>query len=421
MTAPATANELATELKAQALARANARSGNDALGPMREQARALLEDTPFPGPKHERWKYTSLRALEAGHLKAPAPTQQPVEVPPDLGFARLVFVNGHFHEALSTLPDTAGLQVLRLNGEHEARLSDAPASPFAWLNGAALEDGLLLRVAARTQLESPIHVLHIGESGEPACCDMRIRLEAGEQSEITLIEEYAGNGPIFTNAVTEIESAPASRVMHYRLQHEAPACLHIGSLILQLAKDSHIRSEQFMSGSTLRRNEVQAQLNEPGAELELNGAFIGRGSNHADNQVCVEHRAPHCTSRQVYKGMAGDKARLVFNGRIYIHPGAKDSSADLSNNNLLLSNSAEIDTKPELEIYNDDVICSHGTTVGQMDALQLFYLRSRGISEPEAQRMLGIGFINELLLALPHESIADWARPWLASEVTEAE
>lgn len=421
MSSPATAYELATELKAQALARAEARQQDDALAPMREQARALLEETPFPGPKHERWKYTSLRPLEAGHLKTAANARQPVEVPPDLGFARLVFVNGHFHPASSTMPDTRGLEVLRLNGEHQAPISDAPASPFAWLNGAALEDGVLLRLAPGVQLDTPIHVLHIGEAGEPACCDMRIRLEAGEQSEITLVEEYAGGGPAFTNAVTEIEAGQASRVLHYRLQHEAPASLHIGSLILQLAKDSQIRSDQFMSGSAMRRNEVQAQLNEPGAELELNGAFIGRSSNHADNQICVEHLAPHCTSRQIYKGMAGDKARLVFNGRIYIHTGARGSRADLSNNNLLLSNSAEIDTKPELEIYNDDVICSHGTTVGQMDALQLFYLRSRGISEAEAQRMLGIGFINELLLALPHESIADWARPWLASEVTEAE
>jgi Fe-S cluster assembly protein SufD len=416
------ANELATELKAQALAQANARAENDdALRALRERARALLEKTGFPGPKNERWKYTSLRALEAGHLKAPANQDLKVELPEALGFARVVFVNGRFDADLSTLPEIGGLELIRLNGEQEASISEAPASPFAWLNGAALSDGLLLRVAPGQRIEQPIHVLHVGEAGEPASCHMRLRLEAGEQSEVTLVEEYAGNGPILTNTVTEIEAAPASRVQHYRLQHEAVASLHIGSLILNLAKDSAVRSDQFMSGTTLRRNEVQAQLNAPGADLELNGAFIGRGKTHTDNQICVEHRAPHCTSRQVFKGMAGDSARLVFNGRIYIARGAKGTSADLSNQNLLLSTGAEIDTKPELEIYNDDVLCSHGTTVGQMDALQLFYLRSRGISEETAQRMLGIGFINELLLGLPHEAIADLARPWLASEVTEAE
>lgn len=417
-----TANERARELKSQALAQAQDRAGhNDALHELRDQARARLEAADFPEPRNERWKYTSLRPLDDGHLKAPANQDLKVELPESLGYARMVFVNGRFDADLSTLPDTPGLDVIRLDGEQEVPLSDAPASPFAWLNGAVLNDGLLLRVARGTRIDTPIHVVHAGEDREAASCHMRLRLEAGEQSEVTLVEEYAGRGPLLTNAVTEIEAGAASRVQHYRLQHEAVASLHIGSLILNLARDSAIRSDQFMSGTTLRRNEVQAQLNEPGAELELNGAFIGRGKTHTDNQICVEHRAPHCTSRQVYKGLAGDSAREVFNGRIYIAPGAKGSSADLSNNNLLLSTGAEIDTKPELEIYNDDVLCSHGTTVGQLDALQLFYLRSRGISEEQAQRMLGIGFINELLLALPHETIAERVRPWLASEVTEAE
>lgn len=422
MSTPSPQTELATELKAQALALANARAGeNDALRPLRALARAHLEEARFPERKNERWKYTSLHALKAGHLTAPATAGQPGVTLADFGFPRLVFVNGAFNTELSVLPTEAGLEVIRMNGEHEAALSDAPASPFAWLNGAALRDGVLLRVAPGKTLEQPVHVLHVGESDTTSSCQARLRLELGENSEATLVEQYSGRGPVLTNAVTEIVAGPASRATHYRLQNEADDSLHIGSLIIQQQRDSRVRSYQFMGGSTLRRNEVQAQLEEPGAELVLNGAFIGRGSSHTDNQICVEHRAPHCTSHQVYKGMAGDKARLVFNGRIHIHPGAAGSSADLSNNNLLLSTGAEIDTKPELEIYNDDVICSHGTTVGQMDALQLFYLRSRGIDHDEAKRMLGIGFINELLLALPHERIAEWTRPWLATEVTEAE
>lgn len=413
--------DLATELKAQALSLANARSETqDALAPLRATARAHLEETPFPHKKSERWKYTSLHPLKKGHLTGPADGET-VPVLTDFGFPRLVFVNGVFSADLSTLPDDDAVEVVRLDGERDVPLSEEPLSPFAWLNGAALRDGVCLRVRRGKKTDRPVHILYVATGESEGTCQARLRVELEDQAEASVIEQYSGNGPVLTNAVTEIAAGPASRLVHYRLQDEAAESLHIGTLVIEQQRDSHVESYQLMGGNTLRRNDVQAILAEPGANLELNGVFIGRNAAHIDNQICVEHRAPHCTSHQLYKGMAGDKARLVFNGRIHIHPGAKGTSADLSNKNLLLSNGAEIDTKPELEIYNDDVSCSHGTTVGQMDPIQLFYLRSRGIDEEEALRMLGIGFVNELLLALPEESIAEWARPWLAREVVEAE
>jgi Fe-S cluster assembly protein SufD len=411
---------LATELKAQALALANARmQANDQLAGLREQARAHLEQIDFPHRKTERWKYTSLHKLKDGHLTNAANGPAQTELP-DFNMPRLVFINGVFEESLSTLPDDEALEVVRLNGDNAVPLSEEPLSPFAWLNGAAVQDGLCLRIK-KGQRAEPIHVVFAASGDEPSCCQARLRVELGEQSEASVIEHYTGQGPVLTNAVTEISAAPASRLVHYRLQDEKADSLHVGTVVIEQQRDSHVESYQLMAGNQLRRNDIQAILKEPGANLELNGAFIGRERAHIDNQINVEHRAPHCTSHQLYKGMAGDKARLVFNGRIHIHPGAEGTSADLSNKNLLLSNGAEIDTKPELEIYNDDVTCSHGTTVGQMDPLEMFYLQSRGIRYEQARRMLGIGFINELLLALPEQTIAEWARPWLAEEVTEAE
>lgn len=219
--------------------------------------------------------------------------------------------------------------------------------------------------------------------------------------------------------MTRYNVSANAQLTHYRLSAEATESLHVGLLEFVQHRDSRVESFQFMQGCCLRRNDVHAIMAESGADLSMKGIFLARGQTHIDNQVCVEHRVPHCTSDQVYKGMAGETGQGVFNGRIHIHEGAKGTNAELSNNNLLLNPGAEIDSKPELEIYNDDVKCAHGTTVGQMDALQLFYLRSRGIEEHAAKRMLAEGFVNELVQAMPHDSVRDWAAPWLAAGLTE--
>ena len=161
-------------------------------------------------------------------------------------------------------------------------------------------------------------------------------------------------------------------------------------------------------------------MNKSGAELNMKGIFVVRDNSHVDNQMCVEHAVPNGESDQNFKGLAGERGKAVFNGRIHIHPGASGTNAGLSNKNLLLNPGAEINTKPELEIYNDDVKCAHGTTVGQLDAMQQFYLQSRGIPAAEAKRMLSLGFVNELLMTLPHEKVAQWATPWLEAELTHA-
>ena len=415
---------LAQKLAAQAhgLAEQTATS-SDALSAWRQAALAQLTRLPFPSKKTEQWKYTSLMALDADHLATQAPDQANAPALPEpLAPWRLVLINGRFHADLSQLPPQ-GVSLTRLDGSAEAPLSiaeDALRTPFAWLNSAALQDGLLLTVADGVALDAPIEVLLLGSADVASHCHTRLRLQLGAGSRATLIERYVGQGPVLTNAVTEITTGENSDLVHYRLQAEAADTLHIGSLILAPGRDSRATSFQLMQGNALRRNDVRVLMTHSGASASLNGIFVGRGSTHTDNQVCIEHRVPHAFSDQLFKGMAGDKARLVFNGRIHIFAGAKGTNAELSNKNLLLSPGAEVDTKPELEIYNDDVKCSHGTTCGQLDAQALFYLRSRGIAEPAAKRMLAFGFVNELLSALPDEAVVEWARPWLERALTEA-
>jgi Fe-S cluster assembly protein SufD len=242
----------------------------------------------------------------------------------------------------------------------------------------------------------------------------------GTGSRMTLIEQYLGRGPVLTNAVTAIETRDNAHLSHYRLQSEARDSLHIGTLLLRQSGVSRIDSYQLMAGNRLRRNDVRAFIDKSGAELNMNGIFVARDRTHIDNQLCVEHRVPDCTSNQVYRGLAGEKGKAILNGRIHIHPGASGTLAELSNKNLLLNPGAEIYTKPELEIYNDDVKCAHGATVGQLDAGQQFYLQARGVPLAEAKRMLSLGFVNELVMGLPDQTVADWAQPWLAGELGQS-
>ncbi|WP_111655832.1 Fe-S cluster assembly protein SufD [Isoalcanivorax indicus] len=421
------AEPLAVTLAAQAIALANAAARDDALAAWREQARKQLADNVFPDKRTEQWKYTRLTALDNGHLahSAAAASEKdlPFDLPAPLAPHRLVLINGRYQPGLSN-PPAEGLRLTRLDGSENAPLTvidDSLRTPFAWLNSAALEDGLVLTVPDGVTLDAPIEVLLVSCGDTPSVCHPRLRLHVGAGSRATLIERYIGTGAVLTNAVTELFSGIGGDLVHYRLQAEAPEALHIGTLVINPGRDSRAHSFQLMQGSALRRNDVRVLLDGSGAHVGLNGIFVGQGKTHTDNQICVEHRTPHASSEQVFKGMAGDQAKLVFNGRIHIFEGARGTRAELSNKNLLLTDGAEINTKPELEIYNDDVKCSHGSTCGQLDAQALFYLRSRGIPGDEAKRMLAFGFVNELLSALPDAAVAEWARPWLEGALTVTE
>ncbi|EKF75683.1 ABC transporter permease [Alcanivorax hongdengensis A-11-3] len=396
------ANDLALALKTQALASARRLGGEgDAL--------AALEATRFPERKTERWKYTSVQALADGHLNAVAAgdLRQPL---PALSESVVTINNGEL--VTSSLPDGVTLH-------HNAPAVAGLETPFAVYNSAVAR-AVVLEVAANTRIEQPIHVQIQAASDAPAHCNPRVIVKLNNGAEATVIEHYHGEGQALTNAVTALITADNAHLTHYRLQGEAASTLHIGTLIIDQQGISQVDSYQLMTGNRLRRNDVHALVGKSGAELTMKGIFVVRDKSHVDNQLCVEHRVPDCQSDQNFKGLAGENGKAVFNGRIHIHEGAKGTNAELSNKNLLLNVGAEINTKPELEIYNDDVKCAHGTTVGQLDATQQFYLQSRGIPAAEAKRMLSLGFVNELLMALPHETVAEWARPWLEAELTHA-
>ncbi|MDF1724012.1 MAG: Fe-S cluster assembly protein SufD [Alcanivorax sp.] len=397
------ASDLAIDLKAQALANARRHSSDgDAL--------TDLEAASFPERKTERWKYTSLQALADGHLNAVAngEIRQPL---PALSEFVVTINNGQLQG--STLP--AGV-----NLHHDAPAVNGLQTPFATYNGAVCGQPVVLEVAANTRIEQPIHVQIQSASEAPAHCNPRVIVKLNAGAEATVIEHYHAEGQALTNAVTALITADNATLTHYRLQGEQANTLHIGTLIIDQQGVGKVDSYQLMTGNRLRRNDVRALVNKSGAELNMKGIFVVRDKSHVDNQLCVEHAVPNCQSDQNFKGLAGESGKAVFNGRIHIHPGASGTNAELSNKNLLLNPGAEINTKPELEIYNDDVKCAHGTTVGQLDAGQQFYLQSRGIPAAEAKRMLSLGFVNELLMALPDAAVTEWAQPWLEAELTHA-
>lgn len=405
---------LAHELNQQISSLADQAHKGAELAALRSASRALLAAKLLPEKFSEAWKYTKLRALEDGHLQQQTPAASAPENLPVFGEqAPLVIVNGRLPD---TLPHWPGVTLSRL--DHSA--SQLGDTTFALLNGATLEQGVKLSVANNAQPDALLHVIFYSSGATPSHHNTRLVIELGEGSRLQLVEQYLGQGPVLTNAVTEITAHANSELVHCRLQAESADSLHIGQLLMRQQRSSRIHSFQFMSAAKLKRNDVKVLLDGEGAELSMAGAFIATDKGHVDNQVCVEHRVPHCVSTQSYKGIAGDTGRAIFNGRIHILPGATKTNADLSNKNLLLSLGAEIDSKPELEIYNDDVKCSHGTTIGQIDPVMRFYLQSRGIDADSAQRMLSIGFIQEELNKLPFAEVAEWVSQWLGQAVTEA-
>lgn len=400
MSLPST--NLALDLKTQTLASARRLAGDGA-------NLAALEAISFPERKTERWKYTSLQALADGHMNAVASGElsQPL---PALSEYVVTVTNGVLTG--STLPDGVSLA-------QDSPTVNGLETPFALYN-SAVATPVVLEVAANTRIEQPIHVQIQSASDAPAHCNPRLVVKLNNGAEATVIEHYHAEGQALTNAVTALITADNAKLTHYRLQGEQATTLFIGTLVIDQQGTSTVDSYQLMTGNRLRRNDVHALVGKSGAELNMKGIFVVRDKSHVDNQICVEHSVPNCESDQNFKGLAGENGKAVFNGRIHIHPGASGTNAELSNKNLLLNTGAEINTKPELEIYNDDVKCAHGTTVGQLDPIQQFYLQSRGIPAAEAKRMLSLGFVNELLMSLPHEKVTEWATPWLEAELVHA-
>ena len=277
-----------------------------------------------------------------------------------------------------------------------------------------------IRVPANTTIEEPIHLVFISDTGaRPHVSHPRSLVLAGAGSRTTIIETHAGilGGIYLSNAITEVILDEGATVEHYKVQNETETAFHVALLSVRQGRDSRFSAHSVALGSSIARHEVKVALEAPGAEVVLNGLYMPRGEQHLDNPTTIEHVAPQCTSRELYKGVVDGRGRGVFDGRIVVRPGAMKTDASLTNKNLLLSESAEADTRPRLEIFADDVKCAHGAAVGQLDQDAVFYLRSRGIPDAAARGLLTYAFANEMLGLIRVEPLRSHVERLVASRL----
>ena len=414
----------------------NARlSGNGGgwAGELRRRAMERFRHLGFPSTRHEEWKYTSLEPLRKACLRTPDASGGAV--------ARGRFdAEGWERYALTfpwdganAGPDGGGDDrfIGRLATAMEGRLpwveahlghhADYDGHALRALNTAFLEDGGAVRLGPGQVLERPVQLAfaavpeHV--SGRIVHPRTLVVVEAG--SRLTLVETYSGSGDgvYCTNAVTEIVLEDDAELDHYRLVREGGGAFHLGTVQVHQARNSRYRSLSVTAGGSMTRVEINALLDGEGADCLLRGLYVAGGTQHVDNRTAIEHARPHGTSRELYKGVLSGRSRAVFNGKIVVRKEAQKTDAQQSNKNLMLSRDAEIDSKPQLEILADDVRCSHGTTIGQLEEDELFYLRSRGLNEGIARELLVHGFAGEVLDGIAIEPLRESLENGVLSEL----
>lgn len=396
----------------------------------------------LPHPRIEDWKYTSVKPIakrdfarpDAQAAMADAGAVEALRVP-GLDTHRLVFVNGHFAAALSDRDiDSKGLRVRSLAAvlaedpealrERFAALAPSDFSGFTALNTAYADDGAVIEVAPDTRVERPIELVFVSTvQAEPVAAQPRVILTAGHHAEMSLIEHFVGldDATNLTNAVTEIRLEVGARLAHYRLQRESRKGFHIGSVHVRQADNSRYESHNVQIGAQLSRTDINTDLDAEGAETLFNGLYLLNGRQHSDTHTRINHNQAHTYSEESYRGILDDHARGVFNGRVYVARDAQQIQAYQQNDNLLLSGKSEIDTKPELEIYADDVVCSHGATVGQLDKVALFYLRSRGVDEEAARGLLLYAFAEGTIEKMGIAALRSWLEGFVIEELPNSE
>jgi Fe-S cluster assembly protein SufD len=389
-----------------------------ALTEVQQQALEAFTQQGFPTTRLEDWKYTDTRTLAENYPQWLATPASTACVKPELkntaNALQLVFIDGLFSPALSAseLPDCVFAGSLsELATTHPDAFDNtfgklAAQSGFVNLNTAFTTDVAALVLPDNTELDTPVY-LNFFSSTPESSSQPRLLIELGENSRATVIEHYAGNVPAIVNTVSEARCAAGSNLTWYRLQDESLETSHMSAQFLRVDQDATVNTTQLDIGARLARHELHLTLAGRGAHAECNGLFLADDNRHVDSRINVEHAAPNTTSRESFRGVLADKARGVFNGRIHVLPEAQKTFAELSNRNLLLNPGAEVDTKPELEIYADDVKCAHGSTTGQLDETSLFYLLSRGIDPQEARNLLIRAFVAELLTDITVPELRD--------------
>jgi Fe-S cluster assembly protein SufD len=394
--------------------------GPEWLRTVRTAAFARFLESGFPTTRDEEWKFTNVAPVAAMPFQRPAggPRIDAAALKPflftDAFRLQAVVVNGRFIPELSSLDGLppgvtiGGLAEAVQTQEllHGPSLKSSHA--FVSLNTAFFEDGVFIHIAPKTVLADPIHVLCVSAPGTaPALIAPRLLVVAGEQSQMSLVESYAGVGTtaVLTAAVTEILLGPGAVVDHVKIQRETPDAFHLASTFAQLHRASTFTSRAITFGGRIARNDITATLAGEGAECTLNGLYVADGETLVDTHTTIDHAMPHCPSHEVYKGILAGRAKGVFNGKIIVRPDAQKTDAKQTNKALLLSEDATINTKPQLEIFADDVKCTHGATVGQLNDDQLFYLRARGIGLKDARNILIHAFASDVLNGIPHEAV----------------
>ncbi len=402
------------------------------VGRLRESAFDRFEQLGFPTVRDEEWKYTNVSPLDKMNFE-PVFESEPVEtisaetqveafLYAEARGSRLVFVNGVYQEKLSDTSATGdelvaldladALQDERyaeLVREHLGRGVDYNTNGFTALNTAFLSSGAFLLIPRGAQIEKPVQLLFLSDprASQAAASFPRVLIVAESESAATVIENYVSvaEGDYLTNAVVEVVLAEGARLEHYRVQQESAGAFHIATTAADLGRNSNFETTAITLGAALSRHTISVRLADEGAACRVDGLYIVGPGQHTDTHSLIDHLQPHCTSRQLYKGILDGKSRAVFNGKVFVREGAQQTDAQQTNRNLLLSKDARVDTKPQLEIFADDVKCAHGATVGQLEEEELFYLISRGLHPELAQNLLTYGFAEEVIEKIKIESI----------------
>jgi Fe-S cluster assembly protein SufD len=416
-----------SQFQQHALVLAKNQSAAGWLNEFRAQAAIQWEKTLWPTKKTEAWMYTPLASLQKNTDFVWAKNDSLFQSVNDLisiDAIRLVFVNGTFDaKASSELPaevvrfsqaSTGQQQIIQ---QHLGSVIEGDKHLFSGLNNAWLDEGVLIHLKAGQELSKPVYLVQVSQGAVSHAINHRLLVVLEQNSRAEIIEHFISSAEKqshFVNAVTEVVLQDNACLHHYNLHLEDEQQQHIGAVHVNLGRSSQFRAFTLALGSQLTRIDYQCHHRGEGAELDLQGIYLPRNQQLVDYHTNIQHWVPHCTSNEIFRGIISDEAKAVFNGRIHIHPQAQKTLAELSNKNLLTSNKAEINTKPELEIYADDVKCAHGATVSQLNANALYYLQSRGVSRADAQVMMSFGFINELLQSVEQEAVRHYLSPKLA-------
>jgi Fe-S cluster assembly protein SufD len=398
--------------------RNDASFGTGGLAHVRAAAFERFQKLGWPSLRDEEWRYTNVAPIARVDFRRAEPARLDVgALKPfliDNVAATIVVVNGRIARELSDLSRLPGGLVIEDLGARPAdatRVAETAGNVFVSLNTALFEDAVVIDVAPKALIERPLHVVFVSVPGaRPALVSPRLIITAGEQSSVSVVESYidAGAGDLFTNAVTDVRVGPAALVDHVKLQRHGES-FHLASMFVNTERAGTFRSHAITIGGRIARNDIVSVLDGEGAECTLNGLYVATGETLVDTHTTIDHAKAHCPSHEVYKGILDDRARAVFNGKILVRQDAQKTDAKQTNRALLLSDDAQINTKPQLEIFADDVKCTHGAAVGQLDEDALFYLRARGIDERAAQVMLIHAFAGQILDGIRSEEVREVA------------